>query len=338
MWARAGSGYARRHAAPERRCGRPDGLVPRPLLLNRSPPRTRSGCRDWNREILLARRDQPRGCSMRPSRACRAALAGRRKERAGSAAEERPSHSQTISARPQRAPPTGPRRPRGFCISQMALQSGSPPDVFVCAALERRAVYLIHRDCRRKLLGKEPRAGRTGSPAKRGDAVREASCGNPTVTEPILAQWSVVRRSRCYGIAHSSRLPLNQNRLRHGVQRWSSSGLEGAVRFARPACRSLDTGSGTPMKPIPYDRHRFPAEVISHAAWLYFRFTLSLRDVEEMMAARGAASLSASGHVISSGRTNRSKVAASTSPSAIPASLSVMPSAWAYCAIFAALS
>jgi transposase-like protein len=41
------------------------------------------------------------------------------------------------------------------------------------------------------------------------------------------------------------------------------------------------------MKPIPYDRHRFPAEVISHAVWLYFSFTLSLRDGEEMMAARG---------------------------------------------------
>ena len=36
-----------------------------------------------------------------------------------------------------------------------------------------------------------------------------------------------------------------------------------------------------------YVRHRFPAEVISHATWLYFRFPLSLRMVEEMLAARG---------------------------------------------------
>ena len=36
-----------------------------------------------------------------------------------------------------------------------------------------------------------------------------------------------------------------------------------------------------------YVRHRFPAEVISHAVWLYFRFPLSLRMVEEMLAARG---------------------------------------------------
>ena len=36
-----------------------------------------------------------------------------------------------------------------------------------------------------------------------------------------------------------------------------------------------------------YTGHRFPAEVISHAVWLYFRFPLSLRMVEEMLAARG---------------------------------------------------
>src|SRR3984957_18652689 len=36
-----------------------------------------------------------------------------------------------------------------------------------------------------------------------------------------------------------------------------------------------------------YRRHRFPDEVISYAVWLYFRFPLSLRMVEEMLAARG---------------------------------------------------
>jgi putative transposase len=36
-----------------------------------------------------------------------------------------------------------------------------------------------------------------------------------------------------------------------------------------------------------YAGHRFPAEVISRAVWLYFRFPLSLRMVEEMLAARG---------------------------------------------------
>src|ERR687894_2611746 len=36
-----------------------------------------------------------------------------------------------------------------------------------------------------------------------------------------------------------------------------------------------------------YAGHRFPPEVISHAVWLSFRFPLSLRMVEEMLAARG---------------------------------------------------
>src|SRR5271154_5500967 len=42
----------------------------------------------------------------------------------------------------------------------------------------------------------------------------------------------------------------------------------------------------TPRAPI-YAGYRFPAEIISYAAWLYFRFPLSLRMVEEMLAARG---------------------------------------------------
>jgi putative transposase len=39
--------------------------------------------------------------------------------------------------------------------------------------------------------------------------------------------------------------------------------------------------------PISYKGHRFPPDVIRQAVWLYFRFTLSLRDVEELMAQRG---------------------------------------------------
>ena len=43
------------------------------------------------------------------------------------------------------------------------------------------------------------------------------------------------------------------------------------------------------MKPAPdpHYRHRFPAEIISHAVWLYHVFSLSLRDVELLLAERG---------------------------------------------------
>ena len=40
-------------------------------------------------------------------------------------------------------------------------------------------------------------------------------------------------------------------------------------------------------KGLSFKRHRFPPAVIRHAVWLYFRYTLSLRDVEEMLAHRG---------------------------------------------------
>jgi putative transposase len=43
----------------------------------------------------------------------------------------------------------------------------------------------------------------------------------------------------------------------------------------------------TPASDHRYKNHRFPAEIISHGVWLYFRFCLSYRDVEELLFARG---------------------------------------------------
>jgi putative transposase len=43
----------------------------------------------------------------------------------------------------------------------------------------------------------------------------------------------------------------------------------------------------TAPNPALYQRHRYPSEIIAHAVWLYFRFTLSYRGVEELLAARG---------------------------------------------------
>ena len=40
-------------------------------------------------------------------------------------------------------------------------------------------------------------------------------------------------------------------------------------------------------RPLSFKGYRFPPDVIKHSVWLYFRFTLSLRDVEEMLAQRG---------------------------------------------------
>ena len=36
-----------------------------------------------------------------------------------------------------------------------------------------------------------------------------------------------------------------------------------------------------------YKRHRFPPDIISYAVWLYYRFNLSHRDIEDLLAERG---------------------------------------------------
>ena len=43
------------------------------------------------------------------------------------------------------------------------------------------------------------------------------------------------------------------------------------------------------MRKINYAGYRFPPEIIRQAIWLYLRFTLSLRDIEDLLAERGVA-------------------------------------------------
>ncbi len=40
------------------------------------------------------------------------------------------------------------------------------------------------------------------------------------------------------------------------------------------------------MTPLSYRYHHFPPSIIQHAIWLYLRFTLSYRDVEDLLAER----------------------------------------------------
>ena len=42
-----------------------------------------------------------------------------------------------------------------------------------------------------------------------------------------------------------------------------------------------------PADPARYKNHRFPGEIISHGVWLYYRFPLSYRDVQELLCERG---------------------------------------------------
>src|SRR5215204_4489244 len=69
-------------------------------------------------------------------------------------------------------------------------------------------------------------------------------------------------------------MPSGRRQLGAGL---GGEGYDGSVAGMTPAAKS------------PYAGYRFPGEVISHAVWLYFRFPLSLRMVEKMLAARGIA-------------------------------------------------
>jgi DDE superfamily endonuclease len=66
---------------------------------------------------------------------------------------------------------------------------------------------------------------------------------------------------------------------------------EGVVNLFISVYRHCSVWHTRPMKTAmpanSYKNHRFPAEIISHAIWLYFRFCLSNRGVEELLFARG---------------------------------------------------
>jgi hypothetical protein len=47
------------------------------------------------------------------------------------------------------------------------------------------------------------------------------------------------------------------------------------------------TGAFASIVAMALSRHHFPPAVIRHAVWLYMRFTLSYRDVEDLLAERG---------------------------------------------------
>jgi hypothetical protein len=63
----------------------------------------------------------------------------------------------------------------------------------------------------------------------------------------------------------------------------------GFVRLVTPlrACGPASGSVAKGMKKISYRGYRFPPEIIQQAIWLYLRFTLSLRDVEDLLAERG---------------------------------------------------
>ena len=77
----------------------------------------------------------------------------------------------------------------------------------------------------------------------------------------------------------------------HRGARWSGRSVGGAVKLVIASWdpRQVDHDGlvDTAASSSLYRGHRYPVEIISHCVWLYYRFPLSLREVQEMMAERG---------------------------------------------------
>jgi transposase-like protein len=57
---------------------------------------------------------------------------------------------------------------------------------------------------------------------------------------------------------------------------------DGSVKLPRVLVKWVDE-----QPSLPYRGYRFPPEIISYCVWLYFRFSVSYRDIEELMTERG---------------------------------------------------
>jgi hypothetical protein len=75
------------------------------------------------------------------------------------------------------------------------------------------------------------------------------------------------------------RIPCRDGKARPLIAVGGSVALTFAAVFT-----GMSSNLPTDVTTHRYKRHRFPAEIIAHAVWLYFRFPLSLRHVEDLLA------------------------------------------------------
>jgi len=85
-------------------------------------------------------------------------------------------------------------------------------------------------------------------------------------------------------VSSSTGDPSPPRRPRLSVDGLGIVNLLNGLSSARLVC---DTRHMSTLSTTHYKNHRLPAEIINHGVWLYFRFCLSYRDVEELLFARG---------------------------------------------------
>src|ERR1700730_16409436 len=143
--------------------------------------------------------------------------------------------------------------------------------------------------------GGEPAYSRKFSPDGRGDGASSSgqqSCS--PVEEPIDAEFREISTGQesltfQHRAAHSS----GRTQLAHpsGLAAClSRPGNKQLLRWPCHADRACGLAGGQVargMKKISYKGYRFPLKIIQQAIWLYVRFTLSFRDVEDLLAERG---------------------------------------------------
>jgi hypothetical protein len=120
-------------------------------------------------------------------------------------------------------------------------------------------------------------------------------------------KWQLIGNGACGGQIEGKRAVMSSRNVPYGLTWLQKSGVSARCSVARMCFSQIGSprvpsgwwlavagevawpnGMTRPASPS-YAGHRFPAEIISHAVWLYFRFPLNLRMVEEMLTAPLAA-------------------------------------------------
>ena len=121
---------------------------------------------------------------------------------------------------------------------------------------------------------------------KRADTLRSTGTKRPTAMRQSAVEGCTVasRQMRSYNFVAIA-VGLQLLALGYNLRKRHYHGAPGAPGLRR----SRWPGSPTRMNKFSYSGYRFPPEIIQQAIWLYLRFTLSLRDVEDLLAERGVA-------------------------------------------------
>jgi transposase-like protein len=116
------------------------------------------------------------------------------------------------------------------------------------------------------------------------DGLGTAAWFNRAVEIGMLVVETVVRIRREYAAGKPIKAICRDLRPSRKVVRKAIRAEEGAFSYRRATQPFPKIGPVRDRLCLSFKRHRFPPEIIRHAIWLYFRFSLSLRDVEELLA------------------------------------------------------